>query len=147
MKFPAPLTPSYLHIHCCLEQKVNAFNDTEPYFNLWDVSTSCPPSIKRVTHPGSVSIDSKDETKRGPCLSLCTLRGPRLNALTQQIQREKENKRREGEEREKGFKHSQAHFLPRFLCSRKHKEGRMRREEGRKGGKRKEGCKEKEVEE
>lgn len=90
-------------------------NDTEPSFHLWDVSTTCPSFYKRVIQPASVSIVTTEETKRGPSLSLCTLRGPRLTSLTDRKQKEKENKRREGQEREErewGFTHSSTHSLP-----------------------------------
>lgn len=80
------------------------------------------------------------------------LRGPWLTSLTHKRHKEMENKWQEGEEREeRGFTHSSMHFLHLHQCRRKQSggglEAREREHEDRKGGERKEGCEEKEVEE
>lgn len=112
-------------------------NDTKPSFNLWDVSTTCPSFYKRVIQPVSVSIVTIEQTKRGPSLSVCMLRGPWLTSLTHK--RHKEKRKQVARGRRKGGKrvHTLFHPLPSSpSVLEKTKRGRTERE--KEGGRRQE---------
>lgn len=69
---------------------------TPTCFHPCDISTICPSVYKELIQSASVSIVSTGENKRGPSLSLCTLRGPGSPLWLTTNQKEVENKEARG---------------------------------------------------